>query len=54
MFPTSWWASWRRISKRRTLLFEIPLKAEDVPHVDACLVTHADGDHYSRETCAAA
>lgn len=35
------------------LLFEIPLKAEDIPRVDAYLVTHVDGDHYSRETCAA-
>ena len=35
------------------LLFDIPLKAEDIPHLDAYLVTHIDNDHFSRETCEA-
>lgn len=35
------------------LLFDIPLKVEDVTKLDAYLVTHIDGDHFSRETCSA-
>lgn len=33
------------------LLVESPLKVEDVPHVDAILLTHSDNDHFSRDTC---
>ena len=35
------------------LLAEPPLRKEDVPALDALLVTHIDNDHISRETCAA-
>ena len=35
------------------VLFDCPLATEDVPRLDACLVTHIDGDHFSRETCRA-
>ena len=35
------------------VLFDCPLKAGDVPRLDACLVTHIDNDHFSRETCLA-
>ena len=35
------------------VLFDCPLRAEDVPHLDAVLVTHIDNDHFSRETCLA-
>lgn len=35
------------------VLFDCPLKAEDVPRLDAYLVTHIDNDHFSRETCLA-
>lgn len=33
------------------LLFPIPLKECQVPHLDAVLITHCDNDHYSRKTC---
>lgn len=33
------------------LLVESPLKTEDIPHIDAILLTHSDNDHFSRETC---
>ena len=33
------------------LLFEPPIQTEQVPHLDAILVTHADNDHYSIPTC---
>ena len=29
------------------LLIDMPLKAEDVPHLAAILITHSDNDHYS-------
>ncbi len=32
------------------LLIEEPIKTEDVPHLDAILVTHSDNDHYSVPT----
>jgi len=32
------------------LLFDIPLKAEDVPNLEGYLVTHIDNDHCSLET----
>lgn len=35
------------------LLIQMPIRAADVPRLDAMLVTHADGDHFSRETCEA-
>lgn len=34
------------------LLIDFPIKAGDVPHLDAVLITHSDNDHYSRATCA--
>lgn len=33
------------------LLVEAPVKTEDVPHVDALLITHSDNDHFSWDTC---
>lgn len=33
------------------VLFDCPLRPENVPHLDAILVTHIDNDHFSRETC---
>lgn len=33
------------------LLIEIPITEEEVPGVDAILLTHCDNDHYSRATC---
>lgn len=33
------------------LLIDMPILAQDVPHLDAVLVTHADCDHFSRATC---
>lgn len=33
------------------LLYEIPIRAEDVPSLDAVLITHIDNDHFSRPTC---
>ena len=35
------------------VFFDCPLKPEAVPRLDACLVTHIDNDHFSRETCQA-
>lgn len=35
------------------VLFDCPLRPEDVPQLDAILVTHIDNDHFSRETCLA-
>ncbi len=34
------------------LLIDFPIKSDDVPHLDAVLITHSDNDHYSRTTCA--
>lgn len=33
------------------LLFEIPLRVEDIPELEAILITHIDNDHFSRMTC---
>lgn len=33
------------------LLIEEPIKADEVPNLDAVLVTHSDNDHYSVPTC---
>lgn len=33
------------------VLIEPPIKADEVGHVDAVLITHIDNDHYSRSTC---
>lgn len=33
------------------LLIETPILPEDVPHLDAVLITHSDNDHFSRATC---
>lgn len=33
------------------LLVDAPLKTEDVPKVDALLITHSDNDHFSIDTC---
>ncbi|MBL1227585.1 MBL fold metallo-hydrolase [Enterococcus sp. BWR-S5] len=33
-----------------SLLIDMPLKAEDVPHLEAILITHSDNDHYSLPT----
>ncbi len=33
------------------LLIDPPIKAEDVPGLDAVLITHSDNDHYSIPTC---
>jgi L-ascorbate metabolism protein UlaG (beta-lactamase superfamily) len=35
------------------VLIDFPIRAADVPRLDAVLVTHADNDHYSASTCAA-
>lgn len=35
------------------LLIGMPLTEEQVPHLDAVLLTHCDNDHYSRTTCKA-
>lgn len=32
------------------LLFDMPIQPEEIPHLDAVLVTHIDNDHFSRET----
>lgn len=32
------------------LFEEVPLKIEDVDHVDAILITHCDNDHFSKQT----
>ncbi len=34
------------------VMIDFPIKAKEVPHLDAILVTHSDNDHYSRPTCA--
>ncbi len=33
------------------LLIDFPIAVDDVPHVDALLVTHSDNDHFSLPTC---
>ncbi len=33
------------------LLFDMPIRPEDVPALDGLLITHIDNDHFSRETC---
>lgn len=33
------------------LLIDMPILPEDVPHLDAVLVTHSDNDHFSKITC---
>lgn len=33
------------------LLFDIPIRVQDVPRVDGVLITHIDSDHFSRATC---
>lgn len=33
------------------LLIDMPIEAKDVPKLDAVLVTHSDGDHFSLPTC---
>jgi L-ascorbate metabolism protein UlaG (beta-lactamase superfamily) len=33
------------------IMIEIPVSSDDVPRLDAVLVTHADNDHYSVPTC---
>lgn len=35
------------------LLIDMPISAQQVPRLDAVLVTHVDNDHYSRPTCRA-
>ena len=34
------------------IMIEFPIKASEVPNLDAVLVTHSDNDQYSRPTCA--
>lgn len=33
------------------LLYETPITAEEVKHLDGVLITHIDNDHFSRPTC---
>ena len=33
------------------VMIEFPIAADDVPNLDAVLVTHSDNDHYSVPTC---
>ena len=33
------------------VMIELPIAADDVPRLDAVLVTHSDNDHYSVPTC---
>ena len=33
------------------LLVDMPIKSEEVPNLDAVLITHCDNDHFSRTTC---
>lgn len=33
------------------VMINFPIKAKEVPHLDAVLVTHSDNDHYSKPTC---
>ena len=35
------------------IMIDMPIAAQDVPGVDAILVTHSDNDHYSVPTCRA-
>lgn len=35
------------------VMIDFPIKADDVPNLDAVLVTHSDNDHYSIPTCRA-
>ena len=35
------------------IMIDMPIAAQDVPRVDAILVTHSDNDHYSVPTCRA-
>ncbi len=35
------------------LLINLPLALENVPYLDAVLITHSDNDHYSQVTCRA-
>jgi L-ascorbate metabolism protein UlaG (beta-lactamase superfamily) len=34
------------------IMIEFPIKASEIPSLDAVLVTHSDNDHYSIPTCA--
>jgi len=38
-------------SHRGTSAIEFPIAADDVPKLDAVLVTHSDNDDYSVRTC---
>ncbi len=33
------------------LLIDMPIRIEEIPKIDAILVSHVDNDHYSRATC---
>lgn len=33
------------------LLIEMPIAADEIPKLDALLITHSDNDHFSRVTC---
>jgi L-ascorbate metabolism protein UlaG (beta-lactamase superfamily) len=33
------------------IMIEFPIKASEVPSLDAVLITHSDNDHYCRQTC---
>lgn len=33
------------------LLYDMPILPQDIPHLDATLITHIDNDHFSRPTC---
>jgi L-ascorbate metabolism protein UlaG (beta-lactamase superfamily) len=33
------------------IMIDFPVRASEVPHLDAVLVTHSDNDHYSVPTC---
>ena len=33
------------------LLIDMPILEEEIPALDAILLTHCDNDHYSRMTC---
>lgn len=35
------------------LLIEVPIQPEEIPHLNAVLITHNDNDHYSLPTCQA-
>ena len=34
------------------IMIEFPIKAGEVPNLDAVLITHSDNDHYCKQTCA--